>query len=572
MSGLPQCPKLLTLSLCLLSALALIACDDDPSVRPESDLGPDTSTDTVEVTPDLGQDLPPELPEDLQQDLPPDSVDPDLIDLGDLVDPDLGDFIDVPTDLPSDFLPDADAIDPDLTEVADIPDDEVTTPTSVIANWDFEFWQDGLPTMWFGSVSNLESSSVVMSTTNPYSGQRACTLINTGSTHRRFTTTMMSLPAGRYACTFAARGQGEIRAGAYIDGDYRYGSYTTLDQSEWKLIDYTFNLALPAVENMAFMFSLRNTTGNHITVDTVICERQAAPCDTVVCQDWEQCNPSTAVCEPQSGRCNLATDCLAWETCDANHTCVLAAGRCNTTADCPLTSATPVCDRPTHTCVAGDPCAGVTCDAWKACEPNTGTCVLSAGRCVTTADCLGNLPACDTATHTCVSAEHPANIFPNGGFESWDTYYLPYLGEHYIPDDWYGTFEDLNDATGATELHPSFLAPYTAHPHSGTRALQIIQTITTNADRFASEDFDIPAGTYTCAYWVRGKGHVRHRWYSTGGWSTQTPFEVYDTETWTRVLFNAPGNVRYFRLLFYVSNTDPAKDHIQIDSVVCTKN
>jgi hypothetical protein len=30
--------------------------------------------------------------------------------------------------------------------------------------------------------------------------------------------------------------------------------------------------------------------------------------------------------------------------------------------------------------------------------------------------------------------------------------------------------------------------------------------------------------------------------------------------------------VRYFRMIFYVSNTDSSKDHIQIDDVVCTKD
>jgi hypothetical protein len=185
---------------------------------------------------------------------------------------------------------------------------------------------------------------------------------------------------------------------------------------------------------------------------------------------------------------------------------------------------------------------------------------------------VGNLPACDTANHLCVSAEHEVNIFPNGGFESWNVYEIPYHGEHLIPDEWYGTFEDLSDHTGATEIDPELLQPYTSAPHSATTALQIIQTVELAPDRFTSEDFDIAAGSYTCAYWVRGKGDVRHRWYSSGGWSTETPFVQYDTDEWVQNVFHAPGNVRGFRFILYVARTDPARDHIQIDSVVCTKN
>ena len=47
----------------------------------------------------------------------------------------------------------------------------------------------------------------------------------------------------------------------------------------------------------------------------------------------------------------------------------------------------------------------------------------------------------------------------------------------------------------------------------------LVKPATTEAPRFTSEEFDVPAGDYTCAYWVRGKGSFRHRTYSTAGWS-----------------------------------------------------
>jgi hypothetical protein len=149
---------------------------------------------------------------------------------------------------------------------------------------------------------------------------------------------------------------------------------------------------------------------------------------------------------------------------------------------------------------------------------------------------------------------------------------VPYFGDRNIPDLWYGLFGDLTDATAASEIDPAALVPYTTSVHGGAKACQVVQPGVTVAKRWTSEDFDIPAGTYSCAYWIRGKGDFRHRWYSTGGWSPNTSFETIDTDQWLQRTFTVTGNIRFFRLIFYISNTDAARDHIQVDDVVCTKN
>jgi hypothetical protein len=196
-------------------------------------------------------------------------------------------------------------------------------------------------------------------------------------------------------------------------------------------------------------------------------------------------------------------------------------------------------------------------------------CELAEGACFTTYDCHGELPACDAATRRCVSAAHPANIIRNGGFETWSTYYIPYHGDHLIPDSWYGIDNGVTDP--GTEIKPSRLVPYTSAVHGGSKALQFVVPIQV-AERFSLEKFNVPSGNYSCSYRVRGHGSIRHRIYSSGGWSAQTDFLAVDSDGWQPVFFRFTGNVRDWRLLFYPSRSEADRDHLQLDDVVCTKD
>lgn len=437
----------------------------------------------------------------------------------------------------------------------------------LIDNGGFEQWGSTLPDAWFGSTSNIPSEGVLKDTLFPFEGDNACTLVNTSGTHKRFTTAARHAPAGRYDCTYMVRGQGEIR-NAFFATDYSsYTSYTSVNDDDWRELSYEFNLANDVHDTFEFIFSVRNTDASrgHLVIDDVSCRRRPEPCDAVACEEWEQCRNDTAACEPRSGRCADDAGCNVWEQCNEDHRCEPRPGRCNSTQECAVNSPlTPVCNAGHH-CEPGDPCAQVTCHAPRTCDDSTATCRLEEGVCVTTADCTGALPACDTATNTCVGADHPANIFPNGGFENWNTWKVPYRGDHWLPDDWYGL-----DGIGDTEIDPANVREYTTSVHGGQKALQLIGGQV--ADRFTSDAFDVPTGNYACAYHVRGKGSLRHRSYSTGGWSTQTPFVEIDSDEWQRIPFTMPGNVRDYRLIFYASRTDAARDHLQIDDVVCTKN
>jgi hypothetical protein len=544
----------------VVAASSFLACSSDPSDSgPGGAAGADAGTlpdATPDVTPDTMVDAGADTATDTTIDVTPDVMTPDS------ATPDAG------ADAADEQSPDdgsADAVADTSTDSS--PSDAGPSGPNVIANPGFEFWTDGLPDSWKGATSNITDDAVTDQTASPHGGAHACGLANSSTTHKRFSTATFPLADGYYDCTYWVRGKGEVRNVIHDGNDYgTYSSYTTVDSPDWQQLSWGFNLHGDA-DAFELVFSLRSTEASlgDLQFDDVYCARRAEACDQVTCPDWAACDPGTLACEPLYGRCADAQDCLSWQQCDGTHTCVVAPGRCESTADCDVASATPVCDKPSHTCVAGDPCAGVTCEAWKQCDPATALCVLKPGRCNSTADCLGILPACDGATRTCVSADHPSNIVPNGGFESWSVYDIPYEGEHLIPDGWYGL-----DIPGSSEIDPARVLQYTTAPHAGALALQLIQDGI--AERFTSELFNVPYGNHTCVYWVRGKGSIRHRTYSSGGWSPYTDLVEVDTLVWTPVPFMINNNVHDMRVIFYASYTDPAKDHVQIDDVVCTRD
>jgi hypothetical protein len=445
---------------------------------------------------------------------------------------------------------------------------------NLIANGSFELWDQGLPVGWYGSESNLDSASVVEDTSAAHDGVRACQLINEGTTHRRFTTQPMSLPAGRYHCSAWVRGAGEIRTARY-DGDYSsYSSYTVVDGDGWSPLRDDFSLAQPVVDVFQLVFSVRSTNAarGHLHLDDVRCTRDVEACDSIACESWQRCDNAVPGCVTASGFCGGEDECLEWQDCGLDHLCATAAGRCAETADCGG-GATPVCDLGTHTCVAGDPCAGVVCDEWKQCNPADSSCVLGPDRCVTTADCLGSLPACDVSTHACVAVDSAVNIVPNGGFEDWEEVWLggPSTTTYHLPVSWYGVCDGCSPYFPTTEIAAGNVRAYTASAHGGSTACQLIRT-TIPGHRFTTEPFAVSVGTtYSCAYRVRGKGTHRQRAYC-GAWAPDTDYLSVDSDAWQAVPFELRSSTAaWCVLIFYASNTDAARDHVQLDDVVCTR-
>ncbi len=451
---------------------------------------------------------------------------------------------------------------------------------AVVKNGSFEHWNSSSPNSWVGSKTNVGAElGDNVSEINEYSKSSkscatSCQLVNRGDKHARLTTAGRSMKSGEYTCSYWVRGNGEIRNGFY-DGESfsSYSGYTLSAGNEWKKILYSFKLNADVEDSFELIFSFRNTGAENddLQIDDVACERTPEFCDTVTCDEWETCSNQEKACVAVEGRCNDKSDCNEWEQCSGDHTCELTEGRCNSTADCDVDGGSPVCDKSTHSCVAGDPCAGVVCDSWKECDPNTALCVLSDGRCDRTTDCVKSLPACRGEDHTCVAADDQSNVIKNGGFEQWDIFTVPYHGDdNNLPISWYGLDFEGGDNTAKTEMKPEFVVQEKTVVHSGSSALQINFT-KQPADRFTSEGMDIPAGNYSCHYFVKGKGDLRHRWYSKQGWAKDTEFVSIDSSDWVEIPFkmNFATPARAFRFIFYVSNT-VAPNHIIIDDLVCT--
>lgn len=73
------------------------------------------------------------------------------------------------------------------------------------------------------------------------------------------------------------------------------------------------------------------------------------PCDNVVCDPGEQCNPQTGQCEPA----DVDNACVG-VTCDTDEQCNPQTGQCEPADE--------------------DLCEGIACDAGERCNPNTGAC------------------------------------------------------------------------------------------------------------------------------------------------------------------------------------------------------
>jgi hypothetical protein len=162
-------------------------------------------------------------------------------------------------------------------------------------------------------------------------------------------------------------------------------------------------------------------------------------------------------------------------------------------------------------------------------------------------------------------------VIPNGGFEDWNISQFAYYDDHLMLDDWYGSVfynGDSVDTRFASEIDPSLVIRST-EARSGNSALRIAQH-KRPADRLTSEGFEIPNGSYSCAYYVRGKGSMRLHKYSSAGEEPWMPWVDYDTNEWQRVEFDIRSNVKNMRIIIYANS--PEDGYIEIDDMVCTKN
>jgi len=121
---------------------------------------------------------------------------------------------------------------------------------SDLENGGFETWLgDTIPTGW--KSASTASSAVLRKSTDAHNGAFACQVVAGGTQNKRLATQEITLEAGTYTFSFYAKSTtGEVcqtRAG-YVpvtDGAvdiYRYGDYANINNTEWTLVTYSFEL------------------------------------------------------------------------------------------------------------------------------------------------------------------------------------------------------------------------------------------------------------------------------------------------------------------------------------------
>lgn len=305
------------------------------------------------------------------------------------------------------------------------------------------------------------------------------------------------------------------------------------------------------------------------------------------CTDDEKpyCNLSEHVCT--AGDVCEKAKCADWMECttETRGSCVLKEGMCRNSSDCLKDK--PLCDPNTHFCVEMDASYSVT--KYSECPLGWYYDYLNCEECKTA--------SCSSCKKWADDPQCPINIVPNGDFKTWDDcatedclsvdgteYSAPifWFGNYYGPEA--GNFDGVAEYHLTNELPVNLASKYTpGHTGVGIQIQYPFAYTDKPAKRFVSYGFTVPGGTYDCSYWVKGKGNVRMHWFGSRGeapkvmtacstnYDEASSFCTYDTSEWVRESFQLKNAQSGVRLVFYVGDTDPAKDHIVLDDVACTR-
>jgi hypothetical protein len=148
----------------------------------------------------------------------------------------------------------------------------------------FESWTAGVPDGWNGSKTNVGATNMIQYTTSVHGGASACELINTTTSHKRFTTQGLPIVAGKtYSIDFWVRGHGSIRTSCYKGAGnssgayYPYNAYIVLDTIGWKHCSQ--NITVDTTSAAAqFIFSILSTNADkdHLQIDDVTIDTTTA--------------------------------------------------------------------------------------------------------------------------------------------------------------------------------------------------------------------------------------------------------------------------------------------------------
>ncbi len=135
----------------------------------------------------------------------------------------------------------------------------------------FESWTTGNPDGWVGLKTSLEDDSIMQITSGAVFGSNACQLVNTESSHKRFTTQQLTVTAATsYEIKFWVKGKGNIRTSLF-DVDWNgYNSYINVNTTSWTEYSQTVT-ASAASDTAEFIISVQYTEAtDHIQLDSVV--------------------------------------------------------------------------------------------------------------------------------------------------------------------------------------------------------------------------------------------------------------------------------------------------------------
>ena len=127
-----------------------------------------------------------------------------------------------------------------------------SSDVTYLINGDFEEWLSANEPLGWKSASTVSSATLAKST-DGRNGSFACKVMAPGSTNKRLATQEMTLEAGSYTFSYYAKstttsssqtkgGYVPIKADGNVDA-YKYGNFVDLNNSDWTLVTYDFELA-----------------------------------------------------------------------------------------------------------------------------------------------------------------------------------------------------------------------------------------------------------------------------------------------------------------------------------------
>ncbi len=130
---------------------------------------------------------------------------------------------------------------------------------------------------WMGNKTTFANDSVIQNTMTPYHGNFCAKLVNTTTSHKRFTTSVVPIVQGKaYMVSYSARGRGSVRAGLFSDkanagGGYMYANYQSVNSTNWFRFKQSLIADTSNTTTSEFILSVRSTVAanGHLDVDSV---------------------------------------------------------------------------------------------------------------------------------------------------------------------------------------------------------------------------------------------------------------------------------------------------------------